>query len=399
MKTLNTLNRIIIFLLIFITSFQLTANTPAGFDSLLAVDLSQLCTSYTFLDLYGHDDESLPDGYKKIHTSDVLGMDNVYQIYQHKNSIVINYRGSTEKQISWLENIQVAMIPANGTIEFNDTIFTYRFAKNPQAAVHGGYALALAYIAQKLLPQIQSYNQQGFSTFYITGHSQGGALSNMTKAYLENLPEGTFTYPVKFYSYAFAAPMVGNRVFVQEYNERYCNTNASFNIINPLDFIPKLPINFNDTSTLVQNFHSLFEQSDTTRYADVLAREAYRLFRPVIVLNIKIAGSSLNYRISTKLGNVKLPPFTDDVNFERISNIIELVPFEYPKVLKDSSVIKNDSLRAVFATDEEYFEDSYLKKGSVGFQHKPYNYYVGMLYRFNPVGYEKLHKKTLPENL
>ena len=70
-------------------------------------------------------------------------------------------------------------------------------------------------------------------------------------------------------------------------------------------------------------------------------------------------------------------------------------------MLRDSSILENDSLMAIYTRDSQgNFEDKSLyKKASKMYQHKPHNYYVGILKKFYPEQYAVLPKKYLDENL
>ncbi|MEZ5068263.1 MAG: hypothetical protein R2847_07085 [Bacteroidia bacterium] len=84
-----------------------------GFNKEEMRDMIAICNSFTFIDLYKSDEAIIPR-VNKVYTSGVFGMDNRYQVYKNGNVAVINFRGSTAKQVSWLENIYASMIPAKG---------------------------------------------------------------------------------------------------------------------------------------------------------------------------------------------------------------------------------------------------------------------------------------------
>jgi len=134
----------------FLYSFSAFSQLEEGFRKEEARDMIALCNSFTFLKLFNSDDEILPLVYKKRYTSSVLGMDNLYQVYQKGDVAIINFRGSTAEKISWLENIYSSMIPAEGKIEISGKKFKYCFAEDKAATVHAGYALATAFLYQDL---------------------------------------------------------------------------------------------------------------------------------------------------------------------------------------------------------------------------------------------------------
>lgn len=360
-----------------------------------------ICNSFTFLEIYHSDSVILPSGYKKIYTSGVFGMDNKYQVYQKDNVAVINLRGSTDEQISWVENIYSAMIPAKGTIQIEGEKIKYSFARESGAAVHSGYALAIAYLQKELLDRVSILNREGIYDFIITGHSQGGALANMLMAYLQNLSHHEISEKNNFKTYAFAAPMIGNKVFVAEYNERFSAENNSFNIINPADLIPSLPLNYNDTNYIKGNLRSFLFDRESFSFAKLLTDGGVLLFEDKIGQLINRMGTSASKKIGRDVGEVVMPEYVKDINYHKINTQLELDEFDYPKILKDSSILQNDSLMQVYqrGNDGYFLDDKLYKKGSWTFQHKPYNYYVAVLKMYFPGEFNLLSRKYLPENL
>ena len=396
-KTQAILQRVILYLITVVCISPISASVPKGFNISLAIDLSRLNASYTFLDLYDNDNEILPNGYEKFYTSDALAMDNMYQLYKHDSLIIINFRGSTSKFISWYTNLQMAMIPCEGEIVHMRTTYKYKFANDNNALVHSGYALSMVLIAKTLLPQIKNLIYEGHKNFIITGHSQGGALSNLAKAYFENLPKGTFPSRPNFTVYAFAAPMFGNQAFIDEYNSRYLATETSFNIVNPADMIPKMPLHMGDTSSLVAKVAENLVNQEPIDFKYLLMSELKRANQEFITQKVLSTSESLIKQISDDIGTVELPEFSTDINYKYVGNVVYLQPFEYPKILKDSTILQNDSLRTIYLNNID--DASYYKDGGRGFQHKPYNYYMGMLRQFSPAEYAITEPKVLPENL
>ncbi len=392
--------RILFILFFFHLSFFCLADLQPGFDKAEARDLIAICNSFTFLDLYQTDEAILPPGYEKRYTSGIFGLDNKYQIYVKGDVAVINFRGSTEKQLSWIQNIYASMIPAKGIIKMEGDKFEYCFAKDTSAAVHSGYTLGIAFLHRELLYQIKNLNREGINNFLITGHSQGGALANMFTAYLGNLPSGELSNKNKFKTYAFAAPMIGNKEFAAEYNNRFGTDGYSFNIVNPDDLIPAFPLNYNDSSFIRDNLNSFLFGSDFS-LRKMLMDGGVRMMDNKLTRLMGYVGKSANKKISKDVSDVEMPESIKAINYFHVENRIKLVGFDYPKVLKDSSILNNDSLIHIYERDAEgYFVDEELyRSGSWSFQHKPYNYYVEILKIYFPEEYEVLKMKFLPENL
>ncbi len=386
-------------LIMFFLSSLLLAQHDKEFNREEARDMIALCNSFSFMELYGTDTTIIPKCYIKTYTSEALGMDNIFQIYKKDNIAVINLRGSTAKKISWMENIYSAMIPAKGVIKIQDEKFKYIFAKDNLAAVHAGYALAMAFLEKDLLINIKNLNEEGIFDFLITGHSQGGALANMLLAYLNNLPENKLSSKNSFKCYAFAAPMIGNKAFTEEYNERFCKTNISFNFVNPADLVPALPLSYKESSSFSQGVMSLL--FDEASLAEKFKDGAFLLFDKNLGNTVRRLSTSVAKQISNEVGTVTMPPFVEDINYYKLANRIEIFKSVYPKILKDSTILQNDSLMATYprASNGHFINKELYKKEPMVYQHKTYNYYTSFLLKFLPEEYDLLDRKYLKENL
>ena len=389
----------IYFTLVFLIAVSLNGfsqfNAPE--DMKEAKEMLAICNSFTFLDLYNSDREIIPEGYKKTYTSGTLGMDNKYQIYQTEKTAVINLRGSTAKKISWMENIYSSMISANGFIVLPEDTFFYKFASDTAANVHAGYTLGVAFLAKGLISAIKSLNYDGIYNITLTGHSQGGSLAILIRAYLENLPKGTIDSRNQFKTFAFAHPKVGNKEFVSNYDS-YCEKWSSYSIINPADFIPKMPLSVAEQETnSLQSIASLFFDKSSPSLKEIIGKKLGTIYGNSISNYMKSSSESIHKNISKELGTIEMPPYQSEINYVEMSNRIELNKFEYPKILKDSLALQNES--SISSTKKSEEDNSIYKEEPSFFQHKPYNYYVGFLKEFYPIEYEELTIKYLPENL
>jgi hypothetical protein len=328
-------------------------------------------------------------------------MDNKYQIYIKDSIAIINIRGSTDKKISWLENFNSAMIPAKGVIKISGKKFEYCFAKDPTAAIHGGYALGIVYLQNDIITQINILNKDSIFNFIITGHSQGGALANMLRAYLENLSQNKISLKNKFKTYSFGAPMIGNKEFAKEYNARFCKNNTSFNLINPLDQVPLLPLSYKDTNYLKDNINSLLFDYGSFSLMNAVSDGAVNLFEGSITKYVNMFSASTSKQIAKDLGKIEFPKYVKDINYCRLGNTVLINPIIYPKILKDPEILKNDSLMKVYKRDSVgyFIKKELYKKEPMFFQHKPYNYYTSILKSSFPEQYKLLKKKYLLENL
>lgn len=388
--------RFILFLFILFGCFLAKGQIREGFDAKTARDMAALCTAYTFQDLYNNDESIIPKGYKRLYTSSIVGMDNKYQVYKHNSTGIICFRGSTENAMSWVENMYSAMIPAKGVITVQEKAIPYRFAQDDSAAVHAGYALAIVLLSEGITNQIRNFNSQGIHDIIITGHSQGGALAIMTRAYLENLETEVLNGKCNFTTYAFANPMCGDKEFTSEYNSRYCNNNSAFSIINPSDPVPSMPLSYSEENP--------FSKESIAGY--ILNRKSFdpkkigqdyllKLAEDKLSVYVENSNALLSKLVSLKFGSVVMPEFVKEINYKPVGNTIRLEPFQYPEIkVTEAERIENPKISVY-----QKSEGLWYRKEPPFYQHKPYNYYSAVMREFLPDEYRKLRKKYLPENL
>lgn len=377
--------------------FRTMSQHSAGFDAKEARDFIQICNSFTYLDLEGSDQAIIPKEYTRIYTSPAYGMDNMFQVYvnQSKTKAVLNFRGSTDKKSSWLENMYSSLVPAKDTIFKGETIFLYKCAEDQTAAIHAGYILALSYCVDDVLKQIQNLNKQGIYTFYITGHSQGGALAQMTRAYLHFLPKSKLSAKNSFKVYAFANPMIGNKAFAQEYQQRFADPGYSFLLHNPEDIVPKMPVSYNDSTFWKSNLQTMLFDRDNFSFKGSMKEGLLGMMGSKVGKFNNTISNNVQGELAKLLGDFRMPKYSKESNFMHTSNPILLPPTHYPLELRDSSILQNDSLMKLYKRDENgVFEDkSVYKRDKVLLQHKPYNYYTALLKMYFITDYDQLQDK------
>jgi hypothetical protein len=224
----------------------------------------------------------------------------------------------------------------------------------------------------------------------------------MARAFLENLPEGEIDEKNTFKTYSFANPMVGNLAFKTEYDERFTRTNTSYSIHNREDPIPGLPISYRNQGFMTaEEVSGILFEGQGFDLKGALMGLIMNKFEDNISSYLLKTSHNLEQRISKNLGAVVMPPYKEDVNYSHVGFIVELYEFEYPLILRDSTILQNDSLMAVYGRDENgHFYNQRLYKSSPTFyQHKPYNYYVEVLKTYFPDEFEALEPKYLEENL
>ncbi|MEO9804836.1 MAG: hypothetical protein ABJF04_16390 [Reichenbachiella sp.] len=371
------------------------AQLREGFDPDEAKALIAICNSYTFLDLYGTDTLIVPKDYRKTFTSEVIGLDNMFQVYESDKLGVINFRGSTNKTSSWVENMYSAMIPGEGVVKINNKDCNYKFASDTAAAVHSGYALAVILLSPILIEQINNLNTKGIYNIMITRHSQGGALAHLSRSYLENLSEDEISPKNKFKTYAFANPMCGNEEFAKEYEVKYCKINMSYSIINPSDLVPKMPMHYQEDgklfgTLLFKNWAYGIEGFDALNIKELVLRT----FEPVLTSYIKSSNQLIERLIATSYIQIDMPGYVEDINYFQTGAIRKLEPFSNPKVPIDTLKMSKKKI-AKLKQDED--GNYYNEKASFS-QHKPYYYYVAILKEYFSMDYKELDLRYLPEN-
>lgn len=372
-----------------------------GFDKNEARDLIALYCSYTYSELYGSDEEIIPDGYTKIYTSDTKGLDNIYQVYTKDKKAVINFRGSTQKVQSWLENLYASMVPAQGIIDVSGKHLNYRFAEDTNASIHGGYALEIAYLHDDLIQQIRQLNEKEIYTIYLSGHSQGGSLAQMFRAYIELNRDGLISPQNTFKTYTFGAPKVGNWSFMKECQSRF-EEGTLYNIVNPEDAVPKLPPTTDDTSFLTKDeIRRAILEGERISIGEKMGQGTVKMFEGTIRGTVRFVGTRAHDKIDRYVDDIETEQNVWDANYIRLPEMITIDAATYPKVMIDSFLLENEKWVAKQKLDSAgyFMNDELYKKEPKFYQHKPYNYYVTILRSYFPEDYERLEKKYLVENL
>ena len=357
---------------IYFFNISLLAQFSDGFKPTEARDMIAICNSFGFIKQFNSDKEIIPKGYKKIYESGSIGMDNKWQLWSNDKYAVINLRGSTSKQISWLANMYSAMIPASGKMILpGNKEFEYKLAQNPKANVHSGWTLAMAFLSEDIIQHIRMLNYQGVYHFIIIGHSQGAAIAQLLRAYLENASSNIVDKKNRFKTYAFASPMVGNSFFIKEYNERFSSTNFVINNIadpiihTPLTIDKRKMLDPRDVETLMDTSKSIFKTL------------AYRAVGKIMFSNpdsayIEKAGVNIYRQIRKKIGPFTMPNYQLDMNYTAMPNSIKIGAF----------VEEN-------FCNKKYYKDMEIDANQSFHQHKTYLYYLEILRIYFPKDFKE----------
>ncbi|MGB1309412.1 MAG: lipase family protein [Oceanihabitans sp.] len=381
---------------IFCIATVTVAQIKPGFYANEASYTIAMCNSFNFTKQFGSTENIIPENFNLLYASEILSMDNKFEIYENGNTGVINYRGSTDKIISWVENFYSAMIPAQGEIIIDDETHHYNFSAAKNAAVHAGYALSIVLLSEKITEQVKALNANGIYDIVITGHSQGGALATMTRAYLENLPPNKLSAKNNFKTYAYAQPMSGNKEFAKDYNNRFSKLETSYSIINPKDPIPYMPFNYEEEKLISKEKVKGWLFGKKKFKAKKLGQDAFiRLFERGLTKYIKSSNKLINKILGLKFGKIVMPEFVADINYYPTGTLQKIAKFKYPRVEVDVTGLSEKERKGL----EQRSNGKWYKKETKFFQHKPYNYYVQVLKKWNRNAYRNLNETYLESDL
>ncbi len=183
-----------------------------------------------------------PKNWKLVYSSPVVGLDNKWNLWYNKktNSCEISIRGTVSNQTSWMEDFYSGMIKSQGKIKLDaTTTFNYKMANDPQAYIHAGWTIGVGFLSKTVLEKIDEYYKKGVKKFYISGHSQGGAIALLMTSYLHYHPD--IPKDIQFKTYAIATPKPGNLFFSYDFAS-YTQEAWVYRIINAKDWVPQSPL-------------------------------------------------------------------------------------------------------------------------------------------------------------
>jgi len=305
----------------------------SGFDKDEAINLIAICNYWLNGKIKNVDSTHIDFNYKLLYESKHYPWDNEWQLWKKDSDAIISHiRGTTRKNISWMENFYAAMIPSTGDIILPDSQkIHYKFAKDPRASIHVGWTIGLSYLLSDILEKIKKYNQKGIYKIYITGHSQGGALAHLLHAYLHYAPSQIVSKKNQYKIYAFASPKPGNSYFSLDYASYSNIQNNSFTILNINDWVPQMPFSIQATRniktpnpfySLVNNEFKLpilkrwfFKQS--YRYLNKPTERAQKHY-------VKSLGKKMHKQMQKKTKGFVTPPFQKDFSYTQVGIILPL---------------------------------------------------------------------------
>jgi hypothetical protein len=319
-----------------------------GFDSVEFTELLKVSSRQG--DSLYNKDLPAPEKFTKVYRSPEMGLGNRWDLWVSEDSIAcISIRGTTKKQVSWLDNFYAAMAPAKGSLKLNkETEFPYHLSDDPKAAVHTGWLVSTAFLSLDIIPRVDSLYELGFRDFFIMGHSQGGAISYLLTALLLNKQENEIISPfIRFKTYSSAAPKPGNLYFAYDY-ENKLKGGWAFTVINAADWVPQAPFSiqkigdFTDLSPFTNAKGTIRKQPFLKRIA--MTKVYNSLDKPTVKADKefqKYLGKKMEKYVKNILPDFESPNYFDSNNYVRTGTQIVLYPNQdyFDKFPQDTSEI------------------------------------------------------------
>lgn len=281
---------------------------------------------------------SNPNDFKFVYRSPVVAFDNIWDLWVHNEKPVamIAVQGSIQTEASFLANLYAAMIPAKGEIQLDkDFNFKYKLAENPNAAVQVGWFIAMAYLSQTIETKIDSCYKAGIKDFILTGHSQGGGITYMLTAYLENLKlDKKLPQDIRFKTYCSAGPKPGNLFFAYDY-EKMTEGGWAYNVVSTVDWVPDVPFSVQtvDDFTAVNPFTNAKAIIKKQKFpANLVLKRVYnKLSKPSKKAQKnyqKYLGDMVSRVVKKQLPNLEPPEYYQSNYYVRTGTTIVLYPDE-----------------------------------------------------------------------
>lgn len=269
-----------------------------------------------------------PTNYTLEYRSPVVGLKNRWDMWYRKDHklAVISIRGTINELPSWLENFYAAMVPANGSLQLNDSLhFTYKLAEDAKAMVHVGWLVGLGYMSPTMLAQIRLACQRGYREFVIIGHSQGAALAFLSRS-------GELPADLVFKTYCSAAPKPGNLFYAYDFD--FITRNGwAFTVVNAADWVPETPFSiqtlsdFNPVNPFVNINDALKNQPWLVRLylksrynkLNRITRKAQKRFKSTL-------GDMVYKQVKKSQPQLRAPQYADCNNYQRAGIPIVLLP-------------------------------------------------------------------------
>lgn len=343
MKSRNLL--LVIILSVFFNQTSTAQKLKSGFDKREYIEMLKITTYQVSKEKYKHN-IPYPEHFKMVYRSSIMGLDNRWDLWINDDSIaVISIRGTNASSLSWLANFYSAMVPAQGELILNDSLkFNYHVADNPKATVHVGWLAATGFLANDIIPKIDSCYKKGIKNYILLGHSQGGGIDYLLTAHLYDLiKRNILPNDIRLKTYCSAAPKPGNLYFAYDYESTTAGGWA-FNIVNTADWVPETPLSIQivsdiNTTNPFTDAKKLFKRQKFP--VNLVLKHVYnKLNRPSQKAHRqfeKYLGSKAFKFVHKSLPQFIEPKYANTTNYTRAGNFIILKADEaYYKLFPDS---------------------------------------------------------------
>jgi hypothetical protein len=276
-------------------------------------------------------------------------MENRWDLWEAQGGApVISIRGSSPSQISWMENFYAAMLPAKGTVKLgNSESRSYTFSKNADAGVHAGWLIGAVALSDDIFKFINGSIAKGNRSFYLVGHSQGGAIAFLLNAWIHELmAEGIFPEDLKLKTYCSAAPKPGNLQFAYDF-ERKNHSGWAYNVLNPEDWVPETPatvqthLDFSATNPFTNpQVLKKGRKAGERLVIGYLHKKLTRNSKKAERKYRKFLGHKIEKPVRKHLNGLEIPDYVVTSNYMRCGTSIVLYPDAgyyalYPKISND----------------------------------------------------------------
>ncbi|MDA3910900.1 MAG: lipase family protein [Bacteroidales bacterium] len=336
----NSIACFLIIILLPLSTTLFAQNLSAGFNKQELLEVMYVSARTGGNEKYVNDSLNpipKPKAFTRTYRSQAIAFNNLWELWcNNDNTAILTVRGSTAKSESWLTNFYAAMIPAKGEIiKADGEKLPYCFSEHPQAYVHAGWTISTSYLMQDIAARIDSIYKTGIKNLIITGHSQGGAIAYLlTAEILHKINTGRFPKDLQIKTYCTAAPRVGNLYFAYDF-EQITQGGWAFNIINPLDWVPEMPLSVQTTEDFnsINPFAKVSNRFKREKLPKRIAlKRIYKLLKKhpeKAVRNYqKILGEKLTPSVNKAVGEITLPKFANSMHYVRTGQSYVLQPNE-----------------------------------------------------------------------
>lgn len=302
-----------------------------------------------------------PLEYRFVYRSAISGLDNMWDLWVHNKNktAVISLRGTTANAVSWLENFYAAMIPAEGTLQLdNSRSFYYKVAEDPKAAVHVGWVLGMAFLSYDILHKTDSLYKNGYRDFIIMGHSQGASLAFMLRSHMHYLQQdGKLPKDIRIKTYNSAAPKPGNLYYAYDY-EHINYGGWAYTVVNTEDWVPEVPLS-------LQTIEDFNRVNPFTNAGEMLSKQPFpkNIVLKLVYNNLRRPGAKLLKRYKRYLG---------DEAYKMVKK--QLTEYRHPELYNSNNYMRAGT-PVILMPNEHYSKKFPDNKEQVFIHHFPEPYY------------------------